>query len=309
MKKQLLLIATVASSLALFAQQNASFETWSSIFNAPTQPNNWVSANLFASPLIDANNPTSVFKDSLANKTNGQYSMKITTIKLTTNPDPAAIPDTLGYAAQGVVIVQLPTFNILDRLPFTGRPANFNFMYKYTPSGTDSAFAYIELTKWNTTLMRRDTIGAMGFFMLASTNFATGGGSLIYNPLYPNTFPDSLHISFSSSSYLTPRLGSTMWVDEISLTGWTGISQIDANASYVKAFPNPSNSAVTISVDLPNAKHITIYNQLGQTMGTKQINAKQIIIEANTFAPGNYYYSVTDENGTVVAGNTFTITH
>ncbi len=109
MKKQLLSIFAISTfAMTAAAQQfisNAGFENWSSSAGEEVQPTGWVSYNVFTSPVFDSGNTndTSVTKAGPPNNYQGNFSARITTIDLVTNPSPPTIPNRGGYLMAGSV--------------------------------------------------------------------------------------------------------------------------------------------------------------------------------------------------------------
>lgn len=309
MKKNLLILV-IASAFGVnsFAQLNAGFEAWSSSFAQPIEPTSWITANTFASPLLTFPlpnpNPTSAFKDSTPAYA-GNYSMKLVTVNLAYNPDTNTIPNRIGIALQGS-IVTTPGFSIKDRIPFTGRPSNVAFAAKYTPVGADTAWCFFELTKWNGTW--RDTIAVGWWFTNVTTStYQTYNFSPIYNPLFNNSFPDSMHLSFSSSSLWFAQAGSTLYADAINLTGWNSVNDIYNSENLVKLFPNPATTNITISAEIDNASKVIIYDGIGHTVGTYEMDNKKVLINTTDFSVGTYFYSVADKDGQILNGGNFNI--
>jgi hypothetical protein len=306
MIKKILLSATFAAAAwQAGAQTNGGFETWGSSAGQPQEPNGWITANLFASPLLTFPSPnpndTSAFRIGTPNQAIGQYSMKIETVVLQYNPDPSTIPDTLGIALEGSVQTT-PTFLLIDRIQYTARPANFHYKFKYVPNGNDTGWCYIELSKWNGS--SRDIIadGYVAHFG-STTSWTDELTSLNY---YMSGFPDSLSIAYSSSG-LAPRVGSALWLDDLYFMGWNSVEDVYANASFVKAYPNPASDMITIGTELDNASALKVYDAVGKLVGTYALNNKRYVLYTADWRAGNYYYSVMDKEGTVLAGNTFSV--
>jgi len=314
MKKNLLGVLLIAGIWAVpaAAQTNAGFETWAvnPTLQQPEEPTTWITANTFASPVLTFPNPnpnpTSAFKAPTPDNYAGTYSLRLVTVNLAYNPDTSSIPNTLGFAFQGS-IVTTPSISLKDRIPFTGRPSNISFAAKYTPSGIDTAWCYIELTKWNGS--SRDIIGDMSIPIPASTSYQNFGVPIFYYPAFMNMFPDSMHLSFSSSSLYAPQPGSTLWADQVALTGWTGVQDVSGMQTLVSAFPNPASESISITAETENAASVIIYDGIGRTAGVYPMNDKKALIPVSSFKLGNYFYSVTDKNGQVMAGGTFTVGH
>jgi hypothetical protein len=305
-KKLLLSAAMIATAMYAVAQTNAGFEQWSSSTGQPIEPNGWITANLFASPLLTFPSPnpndTSAFRIGTPNQAIGTYSAKIETVVLVYNPDPSTIPDTLGVCILGTVQTT-PNLVVIDRVPYTARPANLHYKFKYVPNGNDTGYCYVELSKWNGST--RDIIadGYVAHFG-STTSWTDQLQSLTY---YMAGFPDSLSIAFSSSG-LAPRVGSAMWLDDLYFMGWNSVEDVYAGSTYLTAYPNPATDMITIGCTLDNAVSLNVYDCIGRTVGTYTLSNKKYILNTAEWKAGNYYYSVVDKEGAVLGGNTFTVT-
>ena len=289
-----------------FAQQNGGVELWDSILATPAEPQKWITVNLFKA--VDATNPVSVTRITGTNAAAGTTSMKIKTVHLNTNPSSGLVPDDVGIAMQGTVTFS-PGLGLIDRVPYTARPLNFHFVYQYKPVGIDTGFVYVELTKWNTSLLRRDTIATMGWYYNTLVNsWTTITLPMYYWPNHPSTMtPDSLAIVFSSSSYVAPQINSEFWADDCYFTGWNSTNDIYSRSSSVKAFPNPAKDNITISADLDRATSVIVYDGIGQVVGKFEMSNKKYVMNTAELKAGNYYFSIMDKAGVVISGNTFTV--
>ena len=139
MKKFLPLFAFAVIAFNVNAQSipNPGFENWVQ-FAGYENPEGYGTLNL----LTAFGNPVSVEKDSV-NPYAGTYSMKVSTIVLTSNPSPADLADTFGTAFTGDVSFAGQVYGF----PYTNRPANLKFYFKYAPSNNDSAYCYVPFCK------------------------------------------------------------------------------------------------------------------------------------------------------------------
>ena len=298
LKKLLSFLLFGGSSLGLFAQSPTfNFETWTG-----NDPSGWISANSF----MLLGNPQSVFKETTPSKVHGgTSSMKAVTVTLTNNPDPTTIPNPMGGAFPGVV--NLSPLGLKAGFQYTGRPATADFWYQYTPVGSDSASCYIILTKWNTT---RDTI-AEGNWVLktAAATYAQASISLTYDPAFNSMFPDSMSIFFSatcSASLNCGTAGSTLWVDDISFSSWTGIP-VAAEGQGLLLFPNPANDHVTITISDKNIASLFLFdlygNKVGEAFPIRQSNPdkRSLIIPTALLPSGMYFLQAVDGNNVNVS--------
>lgn len=106
--------------------------------------------------------------------------------------------------------------------PYTGRPVSFKGYYKYFPVSGDSALIEVLLTKYNTSLHKRDTIAITKNII---TNTVSSYTLFDYPLTYHSTAnPDtavillvsSAGINFQNLQGCTGQIGSIMFVDEIS---------------------------------------------------------------------------------------------
>jgi hypothetical protein len=115
---------------------------------------------------------------------------------------------------------------------------------------------------------------------------------------YVNTtvVPDRIVISFAVSKKTIPVVGSTMYVDDVTLTGTTGIETPIVNDQNVSVFPNPSSNLLHISADINDMLVVRFYNSLGQLVLAQDID-KVADINVSQFANGNYIYVLSSKAG------------
>jgi hypothetical protein len=306
MKKQVLsLFAVVALAVTAYAQPNAGFETWSSSLGEDIQPTGWVSYNVFTASLIDPGNtnPTSVTQAPTPNNYQGTYSAKITTIDLVTNPSSSTIPNRGGYLMAGNVSFVAPYLHA-GYLSST-RPSTFSYAAKYTPVNFDSAFAMVMLSKWNGT--SRDTI-AIGYDYMpaAIAAYQVRNINLIYDAAFNNTFPDTAQIFFSASSLFAPQVGSSLWVDALAFSGWTGVNEAASN-NGVEVYPNPSSNITNFDVVSADAYQVVITDVTGREVNRLMITNKSAKLNSYLLPTGVYTYSVITKENTVLTRGKFSV--
>ena len=309
MKKNLLsLLAFATFAIVVHAQAiipNAGFETWASPgFGAPAEPTGWISGNIFNNSFYLANSGL-VFCDSAGapNNYQGNYSMKLTTRTLVTNPSPSTVPNTFGYCLTGNVLLTSPY--IRPGYSSQQRPVSFSYAVKYAPVGTDSAFCLIAVTHWNGST--RDTVAAgLDFINAPIAAYTVRNVSLVYNPTFASTIPDSICIWFSPSSFVTPNVGSVMYVDACSFTGYNGINEATQN-NGVNIYPNPSSSLTNFDVTSENANNVVVYDMTGREVTSSIILNKKATINSSNLAEGVYSYSIVGKQGEVISRGKFSV--
>ncbi len=309
MKKQLLSIFSIISFTTAFAQiPNNGMESWGASFFEPQGPTSYVSANVFASPLVSTSNPTSVTQGTGADAYAGVLSAKITTVKLVANPASATIPDTLGVLMLGTVSLAASP-PLRSGTPFTTRLSSVDFYFKYTPVNNDNGAMMAYLTKWNGTT--RDTLATAGYPIVgAVSTFTSASGPFVYNSLFPGTtMPDSLHVYFLSSARpwldnaAVPnpaQVGSALWVDEASVTT-IGLKETIKLGTQAKIYPNPSTNYFNISVANEDAVIAEIFDVTGKKITSATMYDSKVRINTENLNEGLYIYSVKDKNNKVIA--------
>ncbi|MCC7301056.1 MAG: T9SS type A sorting domain-containing protein [Bacteroidia bacterium] len=294
--KRILLTSTLLLSAFLLSAQsmNGGFETWGASAQEPEQPTGWITANLFASPLLTIPNPnpnpTSAFKAGAPDNYMGTWSLRLKTVVLVLNPDSTTIPDTLGACISGS-FTMIPSFAMKDRIPFTGRPAILNFAAKYAPNGVDTASVYVQMTKWNGA--SRDIIMEVWVPINPSTSY--NNYSIPLSSSYQlSTLPDSISIGITASSGYYPRVNSELHIDNISFSGWVGIDENDDTAP-VTVYPNPVTESLTVDASAlgTDLLALEIYDVNGKlVMNTSLRNISSLTLDVRMLPAGTYSYTV-----------------
>jgi hypothetical protein len=122
---------------------------------------------------------------------------------------------------------------------------------------------------------------------------------IAYCGRYPNLIADSAFFGFDVTA---PEKGAAA---DWNLSGWfdenqNQTEQIPAEYSLSANYPNPFNSATTISFDLPVAGdvHLEIYNLMGQKVetlvgGRMEAGNHMVTWDASSYSSGIYFYRLT----------------
>lgn len=321
--KKLLLSATLVLSALLGKAQFPTIDfgmqgypsQWSSMIGEPKQPRGWISANALSNAFVNPSNPTSVFIDSLSNAHTG-YSMKITTVKLATNPvhgtPPSGLPDTVGLAMVGTVQA-IPSLSIRQGTGYAGRPTYMTFWYKSAPMAGDTCGASFTFWKWDGSVRRPVAYGEFktGATVTAMTQATV---TMTYDPIDGWMWPDSASFVFGSSfrtGLKYPVIGSTMWVDDIS---WgpnliTGVADNAAEVTKVSLYPNPATSQVTIETNQPVADRVYIYDVTGKQIASELLDDGKATINTSGFSTGLYIYRIIGRDKQILYTKKFNVTH
>ncbi|OFY87542.1 MAG: hypothetical protein A3F72_20910 [Bacteroidetes bacterium RIFCSPLOWO2_12_FULL_35_15] len=177
---------------------------------------------------------------------------------------------------------------------YNSRPSNFTGQYQYNKGGFGE-FGSIEvsLTKWNTSLMRRDTISYDIQLLTATTSGWTNFNIPIIYSSGDN--PDSVSIIFLATSRLTYSASpyASVSIDDLAFTG----SIPAGNELWFSISPNPftSQTTITFSEDKNNII-IKILDLLGKEIKSLNFTGNQLTIEKDDMSRGIYFVQVTDEN-------------
>ncbi len=281
------------------AQQNGGFENWSPS-SSYENPDYWQTLNILT--LTSPPNPISVFKATGVDKHSGNYALKIKTVFMNNNPAPQLLVDSVGYVFTGTIVISPPLWKI--GIPYTARPEKLEFWSKYTPVGNDIAGVDVTLKKWNGT--SSDTV-AFGEVTI-DTTIAYTFFQLHLNYRSP-AFPDTLIISFASSHKLsTSRVGSTLCIDDIALTGWLGIDESRKwGNNKTKVFPNPAKGNVTVETTFEEADNLRLMDASGKLNGVFKIQNLKTTINTSSFAQGCYLFEITDKKDRILTTGKFNV--
>lgn len=103
----------------------------------------------------------------------------------------------------------------------------------------------------------------------------------------------------------TSDYGNNMFIDQINLSGSTGINNVDANISAVDLFPNPTVNETSVSISVVNSSDVTVsvLNNVGQivyqTVSALSAGSNKVNIDTKQFAAGIYNVVIATENGSV----------
>ncbi len=293
MKKSILSIIAIATlSTSAFAQiPNNSFETWASA-GTYSNPASWDQLNGMT---------TSMGIYTATKGTGGASGGGSSYLKLTSKTvgTMGVMP---GVAVSGMM--DMATFKPKSGVPFTSQPVKLTGSWQYMASGADAGFIAVYLTKWNMSMMKRDTIAkAMQPLAGMAMSWATFNINLTY---MSSAMPDSAMIVLSASG-TTPVANSYLYVDNLSFSGSvTGINQIENVISNVSVFPNPTTDNISIELSVKKTSLVTL--QLLDVTGklVKEINVGDIqgkyttSINTTAITKGIYFLKVIANNAVEV---------
>ena len=185
-----------------------------------------------------------------------------------------------GVAVSG--LIDVAAMKPKSGFPYTGQPQKLTGSWQYMASGADAGFIAVILTKWNSTLMKRDTIAkAKQTLSGMAMSWSVFNINLTY---MSSAMPDSAMIVLSASG-TTPVANSYLYVDNLSFSGSvTGINQVENVISNVSVFPNPTTDKINIELNVEKVS--TIKFQLLDVVG-------KLVFESNVGSiQGTYKHTI-----------------
>ena len=303
MKKILLSItAAVLTTMSVNAQVDFGFETWSDVPNTTTgvqDPKGWASFNV----LTATGMARTVFKETTAPYA-GSSAAKIVTQPI------AGFITVPGYDTVGVLAIG--TFDLANKkinfgAAYTNRPEFVNFHTKYEPVSGDTASVSVQVTHFNTTTNLTDIIATGTWTSTASlTSWTSQSLKLTYDNNLKNIAPDSIRIFISSSSLYTPKVNSTLYIDDIGFSGYVSINDINGVKNNVSVYPSPAKENVTISISV-KAVAVQISDITGRNLGVFPMTNNKVTIETANYSAGMYMYNVIGEQSNVLGRGKFEV--
>lgn len=270
---------------------NAGFEDW--IPFRSEEPLGWSSLNLVS--LLNQS-PPSVTKTNDAQS--GSFALQITTQML----DLGFIKVPVGIASTGSLV----NGELGGGFAIDEAPDSLTFYYKYdnTKNPNDTAWFFIEFSKFNTGTLTSEGVDSLVGPLYASSSYKRMS---IPFSLGSKTI-DTANIAFSSSSIESAQsvgVGNTLIVDNVKLHfPSSSISLNNYLNAKVEAYPNPANNYLTIEFDNPNNKelHISLLNLAGQKIMQTSSNSSRTDLETKSLPNGQYIYIISDETEVIARG-------
>jgi len=313
MKKQLLLLFT---ALLIFTNTNAQ----------TTPPNGgfetWQNRTLLFNPLIPIEVPTSWSTfDSLANTLNflfGQSTAiqktvtKNTTIKNTGTASAMLTTKTfpgINVAIPGILTNAVVTLDASMDISFSGgtaitqRVSKAAAFIRYAPATADSGSFIVEVI--NRTFGKDSVIGSGGLQFGAKSAFTK---IEVPRDYISTTLPANLLRYFFTNSNDTVQNSSTLYVDDVSYTTTTGITEALMNDIEITAFPNPAIDVLSIKASSDDELVFELYAIDGKVLQHKTFS-KTTEIRIADLASGLYLYTVKNKDQAIIKKASITIAH
>lgn len=294
----LILFSMISTSHGQGQIPEGGFENWSqSAQNTFQEPTGgwWTSLN----SLKDLGGPVTVEKTSDAHS--GNFAARLESKQWGTFILP-------GLLVSGKFVNTAPF--IIQGQPFTGKPARFKGFYKYTSVNSDSAAFFAMITSFNTVTGKRDTIADAKLAIYNTVDVYTAF-DIAFNYYNNVAIPDSIDVVFSSSAggqdFLC-EIGSTLFIDDISLEYSNGIVESLFSEINARVYPNPATDLIYIELDENVNGICKVFAMDGKMVQEFPINDKRFSMDVHKFAKGKYIINIFQDN-IVVSSKKIEVVH
>lgn len=288
---------------------DGSLENWKSVFNdnqellfAEPASAWWTTLN----PLRRLTCPVSVTKTNDAHS--GQFAAKLETVGW----GDFKIPGLL-LAGTFPLPLQPPNY-VIEGQPFIEKPTHFKGFFKYIPVNNDSGSIYINLSRYNISKQKKDTIAEATLIIKGNVSqYESFDLKLKYylNDVIPDTIKIALLSSGISglSNTSAAQVGSALYVDDLVLDFDSGtelslLPEINVKVSY-----SLYDNYLYVLSDLPiSGTKFLLYSMNGEQLLSNILqNDRQNNISVDKLTRGGYFYKIMKNGNLLNAGKVLII--
>lgn len=301
MKRKLLLIASALFTAYTASAQapliNGDLESWATHTTPPPTYEEPTGGMLFSLNEISSfpgNPPITCYKET-SNVHGGSYAARMVSGSVTLVGTTIFVPGVLGT----VKPYYSPNIGAKLGVPFTDSPKKFKGWFRYTSVQGDSA--EISAATVRTTGGVRETL-TVAKMVIKQTVSNWTAFEIPFQELAAGT-PDSIVIvCVSSAGYnlqnLTQgqgKVGSTLWVDDMSFDYTMGLNEEIMNNETMNIFPNPASDMITVTYteNIQNGR-LNIVDATGKTVLTQTYMGQTASVNVNALAAGMYTATLSD---------------
>jgi hypothetical protein len=170
--------------------------------------------------------------------------------------------------------------------------------YKYKPVNKDSAFIEIGFSNFGDGFIERMIIKETVEYW---TEFIIPIPKKYQDKEYGEfrlLFVASADVDFQEMTNCHGQLGSTLWIDNISLdyNYEIGIKQDLLSSLKANAYPNPTVDLLNVELNEPFTGNIVVFDLSGRKIMEDTFNGTEGKLNIAALAPGNYIYRLMKEN-------------
>jgi len=248
------------------------------------------------------------------NPKQGSYSIKLVSGKISVGDD-VFLPGMVGTITQEFVDEFLNSGgNVTISRDWAGytTPQALEGWYRYRPAPGDSALIDIGFYDYNGSSLVEVFVEKV--IIKQTVNNWTHFRIMIPEQ-YRNRYFSAIRVLFVASAGVNfekldeckGQVGSTLWIDDISLNYNVGIKQPLFSTLKAKAFPNPATDVLNVELNEPFTGTVMVYNVTGSLVMEENITGTQCQLSTSALATGNYIYKLMEGN-TIFAQGKFVVT-
>lgn len=298
MKKLFALVAFVGLLSGASAQTVAGgdMETWVSYTSSSTsltRPSQWFSSDslIKAYYLLTSGGP-SVFLprcSKSSTKHGGSYSAAMISTSVDTLPSILAnssITFSLADLTAGKFLFKYPGGTPVTKRVVWGHA----WVYHTSTGSADTGRMNLTAIKSGIGAGGTDsTIGSGYVDIRSNSGFQKVDVMITYKDA--TTIPDRIVVSFLPTIKRSPVDGTTIYVDDVTLSDPTGIETPIYNADDIRVFPNPVQNELTIHSERSEELSVSVFAINGQEMMRASVQGTAVL-NVSKLAAGNYVYVV-----------------
>lgn len=312
MKKLLFVISAtflfVAHVNAQTTAPNGGFETWQNkilIFNplSPLEvPTSWSTFDSLANSLNFLIGQTTTIQKTVTKSTSVKNSGTSSAMMVTkTFSSLGAVPGIMTNATLNLDASFNLTFS--GGAAISQRVSMASAYIKYAPANADSGSFAVEII--NRTLGVDSVIGSGGVQFGVKANFTKVDVPITY--IATNLAANLIRYYFTNSND-TVQNSSTLYVDDVTYTTTTGITEALMNDIEITAYPNPAIDVLSIKASSDDELLFELYAIDGKVLQTKTFS-KTTEIRVADLASGLYLYTVKNKDQAIIKKASITIAH
>lgn len=290
MKKTITLILLMSTVVFASAQilPNPSFEEWMP-FSGYENPQYWDTPNSYTSLA----GVVVVSKSTDAHS--GNYSARLESKNVF---GPSNSPGLLTLA-DFVVDITTGSASFIGGIAVSNKVNKLTGWYKYSGVNNDSANVF--MVSYNHNGDNFDTIGIGTAYLHDAADWTQFSIDMI--PLSASV-ADSFNVIIRSSASDETEVGSTLFVDDLSLETITGIINLFEETTTVKVFPNPVSDVVNFEMEneADNLK-LSVFDNTGRLVNQSFFSGKTTEINISGMPSGIYSYQIVNENKLLSSGS------
>ncbi len=310
MKKIFTLLSLLAATGAANAQyvQNTGMESWKSYSAGlpPTsleRPDNWYGTDslihAFKILLGPGTYSKQIFKSTDSHS--GSFAAKL----VTAEQGPFGATSAIMTNTSINIDLSDSSFTMEGGTPVNARIDHVSAWVKYIPQGLDSGAISIQAVLAGAGVDGDSIVGYGGAMFGAKSSYTQIDMPIDY--FNPTVVPDRLQIVFLSSGADSTTTGTELYVDDVIATVFpTGVTIPLMGGNAFNCYPNPASGSINISTQNAGIYTWQAYTLSGQLVAGKNFEGKTTA-DISKLSAGMYFYTITDNAGTIVKRDKFSV--